>query len=157
MPRRIIPRQPSFDFLGVLRDYLLNRSAQERASTHETVGKGRLMEYLRENGEEVEGGHREIVLDQPENFVTYRGDKPKAQVVKSIMRQKRVSTRLNEDRTMALLKELDLLKECTEVVVVLDEDAVLAANYSGKISDDDLKACYDTTENYAFILNTENL
>ena len=41
-----------------------------------------------------------------------------------------VSQSLNEDRTLALLKEKGLLDQCTEVVVVLNEDAILAANYA---------------------------
>jgi hypothetical protein len=40
---------------------------------------------------------------------------------------------------------------------VLNEDAVLAANYEGKITDDQLEALYDENTQYAFLLITEDV
>ena len=40
--------------------------------------------------------------------------------------------------------------------MVLNEDAVLAANYEGKISDEQLASLYDEHEQYAFYLVTED-
>jgi hypothetical protein len=156
MPARIVIRRTPFDLVGALRDYLLNRSMSERSSSEERRGKGQLMEYIQIHGEEVEGGHREVYLDEPLPFTSYKNDKPVPKQVTGIKRQKRVSTTLDEARTMALLKEKGLLDECTEVVVVLNEDAVLAANYSGKITDDQLAALYNESESFAFYLITED-
>jgi hypothetical protein len=58
---------------------------------------------------------------------------------------------------MAYLKEMGMLDACTEVVIVLNEDAVLAANYEGKITDDQLEALYDENTQYAFLLITEDV
>ena len=44
---------------------------------------------------------------------------------------------------MAFLSARKMLDECTTTQVVINEDAVLAANFEGTISDDDLKALYD--------------
>ena len=129
---------------------------KERSSYHEDTLKKDLMAYIETTGELEEGGHRRVDLDEPLPFVTYKGGKPKPQFVIGLRRQARLSTSLNEDRTMALLKELDLVDACTEVVVVLNEDAVLAANYEGKITDDQLAALYDENKQFAFYLITED-
>ena len=83
---------------------------------------------------------------QPEEYFAVKAGTPIPKQVTGIKRQKRVSQSLNEDRTLALLKDKGLLDQCTEVVVVLNEDAILAANYSEDITDDELKALYDENE-----------
>ena len=155
--RRVLPRRTPFDLGSKLRDYLQNRSMKERATYHEDAGKKDLMTFIETTGELEEGGHRRVDLDELLPFVTYKGGKPKEQQVTGLRRQRRQSTSLNEDRTMAFLKEMDLLDACTDVVVVLDEDAILAANYEGKITDDQLAALYDESEQFAFYLITEDV
>jgi hypothetical protein len=136
---------------------LLNRSIKERSTYHEDTGKRDLMTYIETSGELEDGGHRRVDLDEPVPFVTYKGGKPKEQQVVGLRRQSRKSKTLNEDRTMAYLKEMGMLDACTEVVIVLNEDAVLAANYEGKITDDQLEALYDENTQYAFLLITEDV
>lgn len=153
--KRTIPSKPRFDLETGLSEYLLNRSARERATYYEDQLKKNLLAYIEAVGELEEGGHRFVELDVPLAHTTYKAGKPAPQMVTGIRRQKRVTPSLNEDRTMTLLKKLDLMDECTEVVVVLNEDAVLAANYQGKITDTQLEALYDESVNYAFYLITE--
>jgi hypothetical protein len=155
--RRVLPRRTPFDLVVKLQDYLQNRTMKERSSYHEDTGKKALMTFIETTGELEEGGHRRVDLDQPLPYVTYKGGKPKEQLVTGLRRQRRQSTTLNEDRTMAFLKEMDLLDACTEVAVILNEDAVLAANYEGKITDDQLAALYDDSETFAFYLITEDV
>lgn len=154
-PRRVLPRRTPFDLASKLQEYLQNRMMKERSSYHEDTGKKDLMTFIEMNGEMEEGGHRRVDLDVPMPHVTYKAGKPKEQVVVGLRRQRRQSTTLNEDRTMAFLKEMDLLDACTEVAVILNEDAVLAANYEGKITDEQLAALYDDSETFAFYLITE--
>ena len=154
--RRTIPRRTAFDLLSVLSEYLQNRSIKERSDYHESDGKKKLMMHLETDGEIQEGGHRTLEVDPPLSYMQYKGGKPIEKRVTGIKRTRRQSTSLNEDRTMALLKELNLVDACTEIIVVLNEDAVLAANYEGKISDEALEACYDESETFAFNLETED-
>jgi hypothetical protein len=154
--RRVLPRRTPFDLVNNLRDYLQNRTMRERSTYHEDAGKKSLMTFIETTGELEEGGHRRVDLDEPLPYVTYKAGKPKEQWVTGIRRQARKTTSLNEDRTMAFLKEMGLLDACTEVVVVLNEDAVLAANYEGKITDEQLEALYDESEQFAFYLITED-
>ena len=114
------------------------------------------MLHLEREGTLEGDGHRVIELDEPEEYFAVKNGKPIPKTVTGIKRQRRVSQPLNEERTMAMLKEKGLLDQCTEVVVVLNEDAILAANYSEEISDEELAACYDENESFAFYLITED-
>ena len=138
-----------------MREYLVDRSMNERAAFHTDRLKKQLMEVLENEGELEEGGHRHLDLTEPLEFTEYKGGKPKLKLVTGIDRKKRTTQSLNEERTMAVLKEHDLLDRCTEIVVVIDEDAVMGANYEGLIPDDVMEKLYDETENYAFYLATE--
>ena len=153
--RRVIPRSKTGDLLFTLREYLSNRSLRERSEFHESALKKELMEHLASEGT-PEGEHRVIELDEPEEYFAVKGGVPIPKQVTGIKRQRSVSQSLNEERTMALLKRKDLLDQCTEVVVVLNEDAILAANYNEQITDDELKALYDDSERFSFWLITDD-
>jgi hypothetical protein len=151
--KRVIKRQkPTTAIDATVTDYLANRSMRERSSAMEDSIKKTLMEVLAAQGELKEGGHRQIDLAAPQDFASYKAGKLAPKVITGIERKRRVSQSLNEERTMALLKEKNLVDECTEIVVVLNEDAVLGANYGGKISDEELAALYDESETFAFYL-----
>jgi hypothetical protein len=63
---------------------------------------------------------------------------------------------MNEERTMAFLQKRKLLASCTVTQVVINEDAILAANFEGAISDEDLEKLYDKGDpTFAFYLITE--
>ena len=120
MPKLKRPTKPKFDLQGFANEYFSFRTARERFTKLEGEYKKKLMEYLTENGEEIEGGHRVASLPEPIEF----GEK----TVTGIERKKRVSTSLDEDATLALLAKKQLLDQCTTTIVVVDEDAILAAN-----------------------------
>lgn len=154
--RRVITKRAPFDLDGKLNDYLTNRSLGERSKHHEEQGKKALMEYLEVNGEEDIDGHRTVHLPEPPPFVQYKGGKPVAKVVTAIKRQKRVGRTLDSEKTMALLKEKGLLDQCTEVVLEINEEAVLGAVYTGDITDAEIDALYEERITYAFIMETED-
>jgi hypothetical protein len=112
------------------------------------------MDFLEEQGE-LEDGHRTYTLDEPMEYFQQKSGKAIPKLVTGILRQHRELSSLNEDRTMALLKRKNLLDKCTEVVVVLNEDAILAANYEGEITDEEMEALYDKKDQYAFYLTME--
>jgi len=152
-------RVPAPDITGPVREYLLNRSMRERSSYYEGDIKVTLLEILAAVGEPDgdEGQHRILLLEEPLEFTTYKAGKAKVTTIKGIQRQERKgSMALNEDRTMAYLTKRKLLPSCTTTVTVINEDAILAANFEGTIPDDDLKALYDEQEpTYAFYLIEE--
>ena len=108
---------------------------------------------LAEVGAAQEGGHRVLMLNEPLVFSSYGATgKMKEKEVTGIRRVRRESTTLNADRVMKLLEIKDMVAECTTTEVVLNEDAVLAANFEGRITDAEMDSLWDKSENYAFFL-----
>lgn len=142
-----------------MREYLLNRSMRERSAYHEGDIKTTLLEILAAVGEPDgdEGLHRKLLLEEPLEFTTYKAGKAKVTTIKGIQSQYRKgSMALNEERTLAYLAKRKLIAACTTTVTVINEDAILAANFEGTIPDDDLKALYDESDpTYAFYLIEE--
>jgi hypothetical protein len=161
MPARTVRRRPRFDLLGVVQEYLQNRSLRERSLVFENGLKAGLMAILEEAGtEDPESGHRSLQLDEPLEFVTYKSEHPTTKKIIGIQRTKRKGTMsLNEERVLAYLATLParkrqrLLAECTTTITVINEDALLAANFTGDIPDEAFKALYDESDpTYAFNL-----
>ena len=138
------------DLDALVADYLLNRSTRERSSYHEDTYKKRFLALLAETGELQEGGHRILRLNEPVVFHEYKGGKSKERDIAGIRRVRRSSTSLNEERTMAFLAKKKMLDQCVTMQPVINEDAILAANFEGTISDDDLAKLYDESETFAF-------
>ena len=161
MPTRTVRRRPRIDLGGIVREYLNNRSLRERSLVHENGLKAGLMAILEEGGvEDPEMGHRTLHLDEPLEFITYKSERPTTKKILGIQRTKRKGTMtLSEERTLAYFAALPpakrklLLERCTMTIRVINEDAVLAANFEGVIPDEDLKALYDESDpTYAFNL-----
>jgi hypothetical protein len=151
--KRTIPRAQTLDpeTLAIsIAEYLHNRSMRERSEYHEGRVKKDLMAILEIAGEQRSETTQAIDLDGPLPFVHYKDGKPIQKKVIGIERRKRTSNVLDEDKTLGLLRRKGLLEECTETVVVVNEDAVLAANYAGRITDKELAALYEEKTTYAF-------
>ena len=116
------------------------------------------MDLLAEAGEEEAGGHRVLRLDEPLVFSSYNAaGKMTEREVTGIRRVRRESTTLNAERAMELLdrKGKDMVAECTVTHVEIDEDAILAANFEGRITDEEMASLWDKSENHAFYLVEE--
>lgn len=133
-------------------DYLLARSARERAEGRESTYKVRFMKLLEESGQLQEGGHRLLLLNEPVLFQEYKRGKARDRDIVGIRRMRRTTQTLNIDKAMALVERLGLTKQCTKTEVVLDEDSLLAASFTGQISDEDMQSIYDEKESFAFYL-----
>ena len=153
MTRRIRRPSTAADLDNEVADYLLNRSMRERASYHEGKWKAKFMDLLAEIGALEGAGHRVIRLSEPLIFASYNaGGKMTEKEVVGIKSQRRETTVLNAERVMKLLEDKDMVEECTTTEVVLNEDAVLAANFEGKITDEEMASLWDTSESFAFYL-----
>ena len=152
--RRTIPRAPTLDPAEVaasVEEYLANRSMRERSEYHEGRIKKDLMALLEVAGDPIEPHKQILELDTPISWTRYGKDgKPKQTKVKGIERRERVSTTLDDDKALALLARKGLTGQCTQTVVVVDEDAILAANYAGQITDKELAALYSESSTFAF-------
>lgn len=152
--KRLTRTAPTLDLEAQVHDYLNNRSMRERSEWEEGRIKKALMEFIAQVGELQEGGHRIVSLGSPTTFHSYKNGKPQIKSITGIERKRRLSQSLNPDRTMALLEQRDLVDSCTvtETITSINEDAILAANYEGTITDEELKALYDDSESFAFYL-----
>jgi hypothetical protein len=146
------PRPSTLDLELEVQDYLQNRSMRERSEHREKRIKDELMSTLERAGELQEGGHRIIRLAEPIPYAEYKGGKAKDRSVGAIRRVRRTSQRLNEVAAMALLQRKKLLEQCTRTEIVLDEDALLAAAFEGKLTDDEVQSLYEESENFAFFI-----
>ena len=72
--------------------------------------------------------------------------------VTKLYKQKRVTQALNETVAEVHLKKLDLWDQCTQEVVVIDEDAVLALGFKKEIPADVMQEIFEERVNYAFYL-----
>lgn len=163
--RRVVKKRPAVPALAeTVKEYCLNRSMRERSEFHEKQMKAGLMDVLAQVGtpDGDQGQHLKLELDEPVEYTAYKGGKPVHQNVVAIQRQTRSgSMSLNEERVMAFLNTLQgdrkaLYKECVTLVPVVNEDALLAANFSKTISDEEMESLYDKGEpTYAFQLITE--
>ena len=118
--------------------YLDAKAAATNFTSQADSIKKRLRAYVETHGEPDDRGH--LWFDLP------------AQVDgrSRLKMERRVSQSLSREKAEAVLGELKLLEECTTMVPVLDEDAILAANAEGRLSDDDLAKMYPASESFAF-------
>lgn len=129
--------------------YLDTRSLRERTLEAENRQKAALMETLEHGGREEGEGHRVLDLDQPWPLHANGKDK----MIKGVMRQRKVSQVFDGEAALALVKAKGVEADCVTTVsyTEIDEDKVLAQNYAGVISDDEMAALYTNDEKFAFI------
>jgi len=151
-PTRTIRRRKTVDVEPLVHHYIINRMARERAEKEEGRDKKELMTILERQGEKSEEGHRSLPLPEPHPYVTAAGEEKS---VIGIQRQRRVTQALDAEAAEKLLRKKGLWDDCTETIQVLNEDAILAANYEGKITDKELETLYGELENFAFYLEYE--
>jgi hypothetical protein len=142
-PKRTIKRTPRLDLAQSMKDYLQNRSMRERSEREESGIKAKLMAYL-----ETHGDHLPV---SPIPFVSYAKGSPVTKTIVGAKRTRRRSKVLIEDKAMALIKKKGL-DNCLTTIVVIDEDALLAANFEGVITDKQLADLYEEKDTYAFNL-----
>lgn len=80
-------------------------------------------------------------LDFPEPIEGFAGMK----------RERRVIQSMDEEKALEVLAKKKLTSLCTKTITVVDEDAVQAAFYDGKLTQDDVDAMFNVRINYAFI------
>lgn len=68
-----------------------------------------------------------------------------------LKRERRVYQSLDEDKALNVLAKKKLTSLCTRTITVVDEDAVRAAFFDGKLTQDDIDAMFTTRINYAFV------
>jgi hypothetical protein len=100
----------------------------------------RILAVVQEIGEENEKGS--LVLPINDNVSN----------TANVVKQRRVSKAFDEDKANDLLKEKGLFETVTKTIIVLDQDAVMAAYYDGKLTDEDIETMFPEKVTWALIL-----
>lgn len=128
-------RQWTSELVGV------KKTIKDLTSRQQTLTK-RVKQYVQEEGYVDDQGHVWIDFDEPVDGCV------------ALQMQRKVSKPLNEEKAEAILRSRGLYDECTTTVVVLDQEAIMAAHYEGKISEDELDAMFPPTVSYALMTPT---
>lgn len=142
MVRSIKRREPPDTLMPLAVDYAKNRTLRELAEAQEGKLKIKLMTMLDDFGQPIEGGHK--IIELPDAVPLGK------KMMTGMKRQRRAGQSLAQDRAEKFLRDKGLWDKCTTVVTVINEDAILAANFAGEITDVDLKRLYDEKETFAF-------
>lgn len=102
--------------------------------------KKHLQEIVLEYGETDGRGHVVLEINDPITGT------------EKLMQQRRVSKALDIDVAQKLLEEKDLIEECIEFIPTINEEAVMAAFYKGKLTEEDIDSMFPAKVSYAFIL-----
>jgi len=69
----------------------------------------------------------------------------------SLQRQKRISKSLDEQVAEKILAERQLTDLCYKTIQVLDEDAIMAMLYEGRLTDEDIDVMFPSKVTWAFV------
>lgn len=104
------------------------------------VIKKRLTGYIEDLGEANEKGSVVLPLNDERSGV------------RAIVKQRRVSKQFDEDAANKILEQRQLTETCTKTITVLDEDAVMAAYYDGRLTDADIEKMFPEKVSWALVL-----
>jgi hypothetical protein len=123
-----------------LQQYVTLKDEAEAITERVTTIKKRLTAYIEDLGEPNEKGS--IVLPVEDDRTGTR----------AIVKQRRVSKQFDENTANDLLKSKGLFDTCTTTVTMLDQDAVMAAYYEGKLTDSDIDTMFPEKVTWALVL-----
>lgn len=102
--------------------------------------KGRIFQTAEAQGEHTDKGHFVLEIDD------------EITGVKRVVKQRRASKSFNPEAAEVLLTKKELRDECVKTVEILDEDAIMAAYYEGKLTDNDIDLMFPDKVTWALIL-----
>lgn len=102
----------------------------------------RLKTVVEEVGYQDDQGHIWFDLEEPVEGTV------------ALQMQRKVSQPLKEEKAEAILKAKGLYEECTTTITVIDQDAIMAARYDGRLTDDDIDAMFPKVVSYALMTPT---
>ena len=142
------PAQPKVNIRRAVTDFLNFDSMARKFGAQANEVKLLLRDkVLPAQGEQDESGHYWIRFDDEPI------EDPDGGEVVAIEAQRRAPKKLNAERAEALLRRKKMWEQCTETVteVVINEDAILAAAFEKKLTEEELESLYDIKVTYAFL------
>jgi len=137
MPPRIKRELSEADLPRYLSEYLRQKVVADQLAAKVAEMKATMMAYVETHGYEDDKGHQWVDIEGVEG-------------VSQLKRERRASTFLDEDVAEQEMDKLGMLKKCTRIVKVFDEDKMLALAYDGQIPRTVVDKCYVEKTSYAF-------
>jgi len=123
-----------------LRQFLALKAEAELITNRVNDLKKILIEEVENYGEEGMNGHIYLNID----------DDIKGSL--TLTKQRKVSNPLDIEIAEKLLEERGIKNECIKMIPTLDDSAIMAAHYTGKLSEEDIDAMFPAKVSWAFIL-----
>lgn len=131
---------PTAHISNEIQQYVSLKDESDNITARIATLKKRLTSYIEDLGSANEKGS--IVLPVSDERTG----------VKALVKQRRVSKKFDENAASSILKEKGLEDTCLTTVTVLDQDAVMAAYYEGKLTDGDIETMFPESVSWALIL-----
>lgn len=125
------------DFASQLREYARAKATEALMKTRTEELRVKLFEKLDEEGYEDNNGNIQIDLDDAIEGIT------------RLEKQRRTTRKLNEPKAEMIIDELGIGDEVYETKRVLNEDALMAAFYEDKISEEQLDEMFPVSVTWA--------
>lgn len=125
------------DIKSQIAEYVKLKASEDLIKKRTAELRDVIFAQIDEEGYEDDKGNHQLDLESAVDGV-YRLEK-----------QRRTKRTLNEETAEEILAELELTEEVYEMKPVLNEDALMAAFYEGKITDEQLDSIYPLTVTWA--------
>lgn len=132
--------QPMDDLSREVLEYQSLKQQIDDLDKRAKVLRDSLMESAKILGEPDDKGHVWMELEAEVNGV------------QAVLAERRVSQSLNEERALAVLEGRGLTERCTEMVLSINQDEVMACRYEDLLTDDDLFEMFDNKVTWALRL-----
>lgn len=119
----------------------VKKTIKDLGTRQATITK-RIKAFVQEAGEPDDQGHLWVNFDEPVDGCV------------ALQMQRKVSKPLNEEKATAILEKAGLYAECTTTVTVIDQDAIMAAHYAGKLTEDEVDAMFPPSISFALLTPT---
>jgi len=128
------------DLRTSLRQYLSLKGEVELLTNRVNTLKTRLTEHVESNGETTEKGHLTLTVEDP----------IKGEI--TLTKQRKVFKNLDITVAEKLLEERGIKEQCIRMIPTLDDSAIMAAFYEGKLSEADIDSMFPEKITYAFLV-----
>lgn len=131
-------------FLQEVRQYLVVKENIDFFNKRQSEMKTRVVEQLKELGEEDSKGNLVLELDDKETKIT------------SVVHQKRVSKSLDMEKAEQILEAKGIKDRCIVTVKTISEEEIMAAYYEGLITEEEVDEMFPSKISYALIIKQNN-
>jgi hypothetical protein len=127
-------------FKEQVRQYVVVKDEVKFLSDRENEMKQRVIDSLKELGEEDSRGHIVAEVNDEKTGIS------------SVVHQKRISKSLDMDKAEAILNLKGIKDRCIKLVPTINEDEIMAAYYEGLITEQEVDEMFPAKITYALFL-----